>query len=159
MLPEVITFKVNGETHDLLVKPGWTLMFLLRERLGLIGVKQGCTTGNCGSCKVLVNGQAVVSCTTNPKSVVGKEIVTIEGLSGNGKLDSLQESFVRHNALQCGFCIPGMIIASKALLNRNPHPDEKQIGLALRGNICRCGCYVEIREAIVEIARSGGVPK
>ena len=151
-MSEVITLQVNGESHELLVSPGWTLMQVLRDQLGLMGAKPGCVTGNCGSCKVLVDGRAAVSCITTPKSVSGKKIITIEGLAKDGVLDPLQAAFIRRNALQCGFCIPGMIIAGKALLERNPNPTEHQVEQSLRGNICRCGCYLEIKEAIMECA-------
>ncbi|SMB92059.1 CO or xanthine dehydrogenase, Mo-binding subunit [Thermanaeromonas toyohensis ToBE] len=145
---ERIKLKINGRLYTLEVKPNWTLLKVLREVLGLTGTKCGCATGDCGACKVLVDGEAVKSCTLLARKAQGKEIITIEGLSQNGELHPLQRAFIETGAVQCGFCTPGMIIAAKALLDKNPHPTREEICEALQDNLCRCTGYVKIIEAV-----------
>ena len=144
---------VNGETHQLLVGKRWTLLYVLRDVLDLTGTKFGCGTGDCGACKVLIDGDAVNSCTYLATRAEGKEIVTIEGLAVDGALSPVQQAFVEAGAVQCGFCTPGMIITATALLRRNPRPTRQQIAQALDNNLCRCTGYVKIVEAIELAAR------
>lgn len=143
-----ISFSVNGEkeTKDALI--GQTLLKFIREELHLTGTKEGCEIGECGACTVLLDGKPVNSCLVLAVELDGSELVTIEGLTKNGKLDQLQQAFIDHAAFQCGYCTPGMIMAAKALLERNPKPSDKDINEALSGNLCRCGAYQEIREAV-----------
>ena len=150
----VLQLRVNGQDHDLLVDAHRTLVEVLREHLGLTGVKQGCDLGDCGSCTVLIDGKPLLSCLVLAVEAQRREITTIEGLAQNGKLDRLQESFVHRGAVQCGFCIPGMIMAAKAFLNRNPHPTEADVREAIGGNLCRCTGYVKIVEAILDAAKT-----
>jgi carbon-monoxide dehydrogenase small subunit len=148
-----ITLKINGETHEVSVKPGETLLEVLRDKLGLTGTKEGCDTGKCGACTVLIEGKAVRSCLTLAITARDKEIITIEGLAHGAELHPIQQAFVEHGALQCGFCTPGMIMISKAFLEENPDPTDKEIREALVGNICRCTGYVKIVEAIRAAAK------
>ena len=139
---------VNGERHELEAEPQETLVELLRERLHLTGTKEGCGQGDCGSCIVLVNGSPVNSCLMLAVDANGRQVVTIEGLAGEGKLHPLQESFLEKGAVQCGFCTPAMILSAKALLDRNPAAGEEEIKKALSGVLCRCGSYKKIVEAV-----------
>ncbi len=141
---------MNGEPHEVEVQPHWTLAYVLREVLGLTGTKIGCSGGDCGSCTVLLNGKAVLSCLTLAISAEGKETTTIEGLTKDGKLHPIQEEFVNRGAIQCGFCTPGMILSAKSLLDENPNPTEEEIKEAISGNFCRCTGYYKIIEAIKE---------
>lgn len=143
-----INFTVNGdaETRDAAV--GQTLLSFIRDELHLTGTKSGCEIGECGACTVLLNGRSVNSCLVLAVELDGKDLVTIEGLMENGELDKLQQAFIDHAAFQCGYCTPGMIMSSKALLERKPNPTDEDINEALSGNLCRCGAYQEIREAI-----------
>lgn len=143
-----IKLKVNGFEYDLSVKPHWTLLDVLREQLGLTGTKKGCEKGECGACTVIMNGAAILSCLVLATQAQGKDILTIEGLSKDGKLDPLQGAFVKYGAIQCGFCTPGMIMTSRALLNKTPQPTEEEIKRGLSGNLCRCTGYVKIIEAV-----------
>ena len=139
--------------QDVLIEPWWTLARVLREELNLTGVKVGCETGDCGVCTVLVNGEAVKSCLMLAVKADGKEVLTIESLAGdNGDLHPIQQAFVAHYAVQCGFCTSGMILTAKALLDENPSPSEEEIKLAMSGNLCRCTGYVRIVEAIRSVA-------
>lgn len=148
-----ISLKVNGMQQDVLIEPWWTLARVLREELNLTGVKIGCETGDCGVCTVLVNGEAVKSCLMLAVKADGKEVLTIEGLSGDdGDLHPIQQAFVEHYAVQCGFCTSGMILTAKALLDENPSPSEEEIKLAMSGNLCRCTGYVRIVAAIRSVA-------
>lgn len=151
-----ICFTINGEVKEIEVEPNKTLLKMLREDLDLIGAKEGCGAGECGACTVLVDNEPVNSCLMLAVEVEGKEILTIEGLSDGINLDPIQESFINHNALQCGYCTPGMVMSAKALLNRNPHPTEKDIKEALAGNLCRCTGYQRIIDAVLDIAKKGG---
>ncbi len=148
-----ISLKVNGMQQDVLIEPWWTLARVLREELNLTGVKIGCETGDCGVCTVLVNGEAVKSCLMLAVKADGKEVLTIEGLSGDdGDLHPIQQAFVEHYAVQCGFCTSGMVLTAKALLDENPSPSEEEIKLAMSGNLCRCTGYVRIVAAIRSVA-------
>jgi len=140
---------VNGHTHELFVDPFKSLASVLREDIGLTSVKVGCNSGNCGSCTVLMDGKAVKSCITLALQARGKEITTIEGLASNGRLHPIQQAFIDHFAVQCGFCIPGMILAAKALLDEDPDADEDRVRKGMSGNLCRCTGYVKIVEAIL----------
>ena len=147
-----IELRVNGRNYELFVEPWKTLLDVLREDLGLTGAKSGCDDGNCGSCTVILDGKAVKSCLLLAPQAKGKEVLTIEGLGEEGNLHPLQQAFIDHFAVQCGFCTPGMILTAKALLDENPRATEEEIRLGLHGNICRCTGYVKIVEA-VESAR------
>jgi aerobic-type carbon monoxide dehydrogenase small subunit (CoxS/CutS family) len=143
-----IELKVNGKIREVFVDPWKTLLEVLREELGLTGAKMGCDDGNCGACTVILDGQAVKSCLILIPQARGKEILTIEGLGSEGNLHPLQQAFIDHFAVQCGFCTPGMILTAKALLDEKPGATEEEIREGLHGNICRCTGYVKIVEAI-----------
>jgi carbon-monoxide dehydrogenase small subunit len=148
-----LELKVNGEDYTLEVEPHRTLLEVIRNDLDLTGTKLGCGGGECGACTVILDGKAVKSCLMLALDARGKEIWTIEGLSRVGDLHPLQRAFVERGAIQCGFCTPGMIMASKALLDENPHPSEQEIKDALAGNLCRCTGYVKILEAVLSMAK------
>jgi carbon-monoxide dehydrogenase small subunit len=149
-----IVLNVNGEDHMLVVEPNELLINVLRNELGLTGAKYGCGTGQCGACTVLVDGEPVLSCITLAVAVDGKEITTIEGVAGaDGELAPIQEEFLNENAIQCGFCTPGMILVAGDLLRRNPHPTEDEIRHHIKGNICRCTGYNGIVRAIQKTAK------
>jgi carbon-monoxide dehydrogenase small subunit len=150
-----ISFVVNGEAKEVEIEPNRTLLKMLREDLDLIGTKEGCGAGECGACTILVDNKAVNSCLMLAVEADGKEILTIEGLSNGINLDPLQESFIKHNALQCGYCTPGMVMSAKALLNRNSHPTEEDVKEALAGNLCRCTGYQRIVDAVLDVANKG----
>lgn len=147
-MKQLISLKVNGMDYDVAADTSATLVDVLREDLGLTGVKKGCDDGDCGACTVLIDGKAAASCTTLAAAAQGHEITTIEGLAKNGKLHPMQQAFIDCFAIQCGYCTPGMILAGVALLNENPDPTEEEIRDALRGNICRCTGYTKIINAI-----------
>jgi carbon-monoxide dehydrogenase small subunit len=149
---------INGETHRLRVETHLTLLEMLRDRLGLTGTKLGCGVGECGACTVLMDGDAVNACLVLAAQADGADIWTVEGLEREGRLDPLQEAFVRRGAVQCGFCTPGMLMSAKALLARNPHPSDEEIRVAISGNLCRCTGYQQIVEAISSVARKGKSP-
>jgi aerobic-type carbon monoxide dehydrogenase small subunit (CoxS/CutS family) len=144
----VIELQMNGEARELAVRPQETLLEVLRDRLGLTGTKEGCGTGECGSCTVLLDGDPILSCLTLAVDCEGKSVVTIEGLAPQGVLTPLQEAFVQAGAVQCGFCTPGMILSATALLREIPHPGLPEIEKALEGNLCRCTGYNKIVDAI-----------
>jgi len=147
-----IRLRVNGSTYDVEVEPRSTLLRVLREDLHFTGAKPGCEMGNCGACTVLVDDEAIYSCLTLAVECQDRDITTIEGLSHDGELDPVQAAFVEHDALQCGYCTPGQVLAMKALFHRNPHPTEDEIERAMSGNICRCGAYLKIRAAARSLA-------
>jgi carbon-monoxide dehydrogenase small subunit len=147
-----LELKVNGEEYTVEVGPHRTLLEVIRNDLGLTGTKLGCGGGECGACTVILDGKAVKSCLMLALDAKGKEIRTIEGLTRGEELHSIQRAFVERGAIQCGFCTPGMIMASKALLDENPHPAEQEIKDALAGNLCRCTGYVKILEAVLSVA-------
>jgi len=153
MKKKAITLKVNGEMYEVAVKPTMTLLDLIRDELGLTGTKKGCDKGDCGACTVLLNGQPVNSCLVLAVAAHGKDVTTIEGLAEGNNLHPLQEAFINHGAIQCGFCTPGMIMSAKALLDNNSHPTEDDIRSAIAGNLCRCTGYAKIVEAIKSAAQ------
>jgi aerobic-type carbon monoxide dehydrogenase small subunit (CoxS/CutS family) len=148
--PVEITLDINGKPTKLTVEPATTLLAALRERLNLTGSKEICDRGACGGCSVLVDGQLVNACMMLALDAVGTRITTVEGLAVDGRLDPVQESFVRHDGLQCGYCTPGLVMACRALLNDTPKPTLEQIKRGLSGNICRCGAYTNIFNAALE---------
>ena len=145
-----IKFKLNGKEVNVQTSPNRRLIDLLREDLGLTGTKEGCSIGECGACTVLLNGKAVNSCLILAPQVNGAEIETVEGLDKNGKLHSLQENFLKHGAVQCGYCTPGMLMSAVALLDENPNPSAEDVRDASSGNLCRCTGYKQIIESILE---------
>jgi aerobic carbon-monoxide dehydrogenase small subunit len=148
-----ISFSVNGDKETRYVRPNQTLLKFIREELKLSGTKEGCEVGECGACIVLLDKCTVNSCLVLAVELDGRELLTIEGLSKNGDLDRVQQAFINHSAFQCGYCTPGMIMSARALLERNPSPSDKEINEALSGNLCRCGAYIEIRQAIRSCAK------
>jgi len=148
MTRHAISMTVNGVVEELEVASNLTLLRVLRERLGLTGTKNGCEAGECGACTVLVDGEPVNACLMLAVEADGCDILTVEGLAQDGRLSSLQEAFAKHNAVQCGFCTPGMLMSAHALRRRNRSPSQAQIREALVGNLCRCTGYVRIVEAI-----------
>lgn len=148
MEKRLIDLSVNGEIHEIAVKPNDTLLEVLRNNLNLIGTKEGCSVGECGACTVLLDGKPILSCLCLATDAVGHQIMTIEGVSTGEALSPLQESFVNYGAVQCGFCTPGMILTAKALLDRVKKPSARQIKEAISGNFCRCTGYIKIIEAI-----------
>jgi carbon-monoxide dehydrogenase small subunit len=151
-MKHILKTRVNGRPYEVAVSPKRTLAEFLRGDLGLTGVKVGCGEGECGACTVLLDGQPVASCIILALEVQDREVTTIEGLANGPELHPLQKAFIKHGAIQCGFCTPGMILTSKALLDHNPHPTEKEIREALAGNLCRCTGYQKIVEAVTEAA-------
>jgi carbon-monoxide dehydrogenase small subunit len=147
----IVTLNINDEEHTVVVEPRDTVLSVLREKLSLTGAKEACGTGECGACTVLLEGKAALACLTLAVEAQGKRITTIEGLAGQGKLSDIQEAFISHGAVQCGFCTPGMILSATALLAENPAPARHQIQKALEGNLCRCTGYNKIVEAIESV--------
>ena len=147
-----MTLKVNDELFELEVPANRTLLDVIREECGLKGTKQGCGNGECGACTVLLEGEPVNACLILAVQANGKSVVTVEGLSKDGGIHPIQEAFINHGAIQCGFCTPGMILSAKALLDRNPKPKEMEIREALTGNFCRCTGYQKIVEAVQSLA-------
>lgn len=143
-----LTLWVNGAEHQVEVAPDQKLLYVLRDQVGLTGTKYGCGEGQCGACTVLIDGTAIRSCLSPVASAIGKKITTIEGLEQNGQLHTMQEAFLRAEAFQCGYCTSGAILSAVALLNKNAHPTDQQILAALEGNICRCGTYPRILDAV-----------
>ena len=150
-----IRLTVNGGARRMEVDDHWTLAELLRDHLRLTGTKQGCERGECGACTVLVDDKPVYSCSYLAAWADGKTVLTVEGLTRNGKMDPLQESFIVHDAPQCGFCTSGQLMSAKALLNANPTPTRAEVRTALAGNICRCSNYVRIVDAVVAAGAGG----
>ena len=148
-----VSFKLNGQPVDVLVKPTETLLDVLREKLNVKSPKRGCDNGECGACTVLIDGEPVRSCLTLAPTVQGKEVCTVESFIQDGKLHPVQTAIHEHYGSQCGFCTPGMVVAAKSLLDKNPTPDREAIVDALSGHICRCGTYVELIEAVEAVAQ------
>jgi carbon-monoxide dehydrogenase small subunit len=153
MRKKTISITVNGKHIEAEVDSRQTLAEFLREDLDLTGTKVGCNLGECGSCTVIVDEKPVYSCTVLAGEASGRDVQTIEGLATDGRLHALQEAFVEHDGLQCGYCTPGMIMAAKSLLDRNPHPTEYEARKAIEGNLCRCGAYQNIIEATIDASR------
>lgn len=153
-MKQLIQLRVNGELHEVIVEPWRTLLEVIRDDIGLTGAKEACSTGECGACTVLLDGKPVNSCLLLAVEARGKDVLTIEGLSQGTRLHPLQDAFIRHGAIQCGFCTPGMLLSAKALLDNNPQPNEKEVREAIAGNLCRCTGYNKIVEAILEAAQS-----
>ncbi|MBZ5602724.1 MAG: (2Fe-2S)-binding protein [Acidobacteriia bacterium] len=151
-----ITLNINGKTYSHDVEPRLLLVHYLREVVGLTGPHVGCETSLCGACTIELNGKAVKSCTMFAVQANGADILTIEGLAENGKLHKMQEAFWNEHGLQCGFCTPGMIIASKQILDRNPNPTDEEIRHGLEGNVCRCTGYQHIVNAVKAAAKATG---
>jgi aerobic-type carbon monoxide dehydrogenase small subunit (CoxS/CutS family) len=147
-MEETIRFELNGKRTEMLMDPGLTLLWVLRNKFGLTGTKYGCGMGFCGACTVLVNEESVRSCMMSVSDAADKKIITIEGLSRNGNLHPVQKSFLEHDALQCGYCTPGMIMTAVGLLLKNPEPSQQEIINGMEDNLCRCGSHVRIIKAI-----------
>ena len=149
-----VTTIINGEEMEFLCEPRQSLLEVLRETLGFMGAKEGCNNGNCGACNVIIDGKLVNSCLVLGVEVQGKSVTTIEGIASPNGLHALQQKFIEHAALQCGFCTPGFIVASKALLDQNPDPSEHEVREWLSGNLCRCTGYDRIVKAVLDAADS-----
>ncbi len=152
-----VSFFLNGKKVSVKAPPAKSLLRVLREDLGITSVKPGCEAGECGACSVLLDGQVVTSCLVMISQVEGKSVITVEGLEKDGELDPLQKAFVEEGATQCGYCTPGFIISAKALLNENPNPTDEEILEGVSGNICRCGAYPRIYNAIKKVVKKDGV--
>jgi carbon-monoxide dehydrogenase small subunit len=148
-----INFILNGKPTQVEVPPHWTLLRLLREKLGLTGTKEGCGIGECGACTVLLDGMPVNACLVLAPKAEGREVQTVEGLGSGKSLHPLQKSFIDHGAVQCGFCTPGILMSSKALLEKIPHPGREEVKEAISGHLCRCTGYHQIMEAIEAVGR------
>jgi carbon-monoxide dehydrogenase small subunit len=153
MKQEEIVLNVNGTNYKLNIEPWRTLVEVLRETLGLTGTKKSCNEGECGACTVMMDGKPVASCLVLAVDAQGKEILTIEGISEGEKLHPIQEAFLKHGAIQCGFCTPGMVMSAKALLDQNPKPTVTEVRKAISGNLCRCTGYQHIVDSIMAAAR------
>ena len=147
-MTQLVNTRINGDAVGFACEPDETLLDVLRNRLGLTGAKEGCGTGDCGSCSVILDGTLVCSCLVLAMEVEGRKVETVEGLSNGAELHPLQSKFIEHAALQCGVCTPGFLMAASALLKRNPDPTEEQIRYALAGNLCRCTGYDKIVRAV-----------
>jgi carbon-monoxide dehydrogenase small subunit len=148
-----ITITINGELEHVVVPSNMTLLRMLRESLSLTGTKNGCSAGECGACTVLMNGEPINSCMILAVECDGASITTVEGLADDKRLDPIQEAMIQEGGVQCGFCTPGVLMSSRALLDRNPNPSEEEIHLALVGNLCRCTGYVRIFESVKKAAK------
>ena len=153
MKKSIVRLNVNGETYELRVDHNALLLNVLRDQLGLTGAKYGCGLGKCGACTVLLDGAPVNACLILAVQVDGRKITTIEGLADSDRLHPVQQAFVEHGAMQCGFCTPGMVLAGKSLLDREPYPDEGEVREAIEGNLCRCTGYTKIVEAILSLSK------
>ncbi len=151
-MKQQIKLSVNKKQYELEVEPYWTLAECLRDELGLLGVKVSCNEGECGACTILMDGEPICSCMTLAVEADSKNIETIEGLSAEGELHPVQQAFIEHHGMQCGFCTPGMILSAKALLDKNPDPSEYEVREAISGNLCRCGAYPKIVKSILTAA-------
>ena len=152
MAKRLITLNVNGERTELAVEPSWTLLETVREQLRLTGPKEGCGTGDCGACSMIVDGRLLTACLMLAAQADGCEITTVEGLARDGRLDPVQRAFVEKGGVQCGFCTPGMIMAARALLDRNSQPTLEKVREGLAGNLCRCTGYSKIYESVLAAA-------
>jgi len=156
-MAQTTSFTLNGGQVQVSSPPDRALVDVLRYDLGLTGTKQGCGAGLCGACTVLLDGEAVPSCATSLGDVAGRTVLTIEGLQRGGHLDPVQQAFIDHNAFQCGFCTPGMILTAVAFLNKHPHADRAEILAAMEGNLCRCGAHPRILAAVAAVAKGGAL--
>jgi len=152
MPKQLIILTINGERAEVAVEPRWTLLEMVREELRYTGSKEGCGTGDCGACSMIVDGRLVTSCLMLAAQADGCEVVTIEGLATNGTLHPVQQAFIDTGGVQCGFCTPGMIMAAKSLLDNNPSPSLEEVREGLAGNLCRCTGYAKIYEAVMQAA-------
>jgi carbon-monoxide dehydrogenase small subunit len=152
MPKRLIRLTVNGREHEVAVEPWWTLLYVVREELGLTGTKEGCGTGDCGACSMLVDDRLITSCILLAVEADGAQVVTIEGLSRDGQLHPIQRAFAEEGAIQCGYCTPGMVMASYDLLRRCPRPTLEDLRQALAGNLCRCTGYAKIYQAVLKAA-------
>jgi carbon-monoxide dehydrogenase small subunit len=153
MKKEIVRFTLNGKKTEIEIDPSLTLLWVLRDQFGLTGTKYGCGEGYCGACTVIIDNEAVRSCATLAGEVANREVITIEGLSKNGQLHPLQQAFMDKDALQCGFCTPGMIMNAYGLLLRNPEPTRQEVIEAMEDNLCRCGAHIRIIEAIQQAGK------
>jgi len=153
-MEETIRFKLNDREAELVTDPNQILLWVLRNHFGLTGTKYGCGIGFCGACTVLIDGEPVRSCMIPVSDVAGKNVVTIEGLATGEKLHPVQQAFIDHDALQCGFCTPGMVLTAVGMLGKNPSPTREEIINGLEDNLCRCGAHVRIVEAVKDAAES-----
>ena len=152
MAKQLFTLRVNDRDYELFTEPNQTLLEVVRDELRITGAKEGCGTGDCGACTMIVDGRVVTSCLMLAPDAAGRSIRTIEGLADGARLHPLQQAFIEHGSVQCGFCIPGIILAGAALLDRNPHPTREEIRRGIAGNLCRCTGYRKIIEAIESVA-------
>ena len=152
----LLEFTVNGQARSVAVDPETRLIDVLRDHLDLTGTKEGCGEGECGACTVIMDGETVNSCLVLALQARGKQILTVEGLAQDGVLDPLQQAFINEGAIQCGYCSPGMLLSSKALLMKNPHPSEPEVRTAIAGNLCRCTGYTKIVKAVLTVAQANG---
>jgi carbon-monoxide dehydrogenase small subunit len=160
MMEETIRFKLNGVDTELVTDPNQILLWVLRNHFGLTGTKYGCGIGFCGACTVLIDNEPARSCMMPVSDVAGRSVVTIEGLEKDGKLHPLQQAFIDHDALQCGFCTPGMVLTAAGMLDKNPSPTREEIVAGLEENLCRCGAHKRIIEAVEDasgVMRGGNV--
>ena len=148
----IAEFIINGESHEVILEPHLTLVEVIRDKLGLTGTKHSCSTGLCGACTVIIDGNPVNSCLILAVTVKNKNILTVEGLAEGNTLHPVQEAFIHHGAVQCGFCTPGMLMSAKALLDKKPDPEEEDVKIALSGNLCRCTGYVKVIDAVMDVA-------
>ena len=155
-MQRTIEFTLNGRPARVKTEDGRMLLWVLRSDLGLTGAKYGCGAGLCGACSVLLDGEVVRACSTPIRDAAGKQVITIEGLSRDGRLHPIQEAFLKHHAFQCGFCTPGMILSTLQLLQQNPDPTEDEIRHGISGNLCRCGSHPRIVAAIEEALHAAG---
>jgi carbon-monoxide dehydrogenase small subunit len=159
MPKQLITLTINGERAEVAVEPRWTLLEMVREALRFTGSKEGCGTGDCGACSMIVDGRLLTSCLMLAAQADGREVLTIEGLATNRTLHPVQQAFIDTGGVQCGFCTPGMIMAAKSLLDRNPSPSLEDVREGLAGNLCRCTGYAKIYEAVMQAAERAGSRK
>lgn len=157
-MKEIVTLKINGETHEIAIEPQRTLLEVLRETLGLTGTKEVCDLGSCGACTVQLDGKPVLSCLTLAVNCKELEITTIEGIGSRDRLHPLQDTFIQNGAIQCGMCTPGFIMSAKALLDQNAHPSELEVKKAVSGNLCRCTGYSKVIEAVLTAAKAPPAP-
>ena len=157
-IQRIVSLFINGSEFTVPVRPNLTLLDLLRRELGLTGTKAGCEAGDCGACTVLLDGDPVNACLVLAIETDGRTVTTIEGLGRGAELDPVQQAFIEHGAVQCGYCTPGMVLTARALLDRNPDPTEAEVREAIAGNLCRCTGYVKIVDAIRAMARAGIQP-